>query len=198
MSAARERQVVPTTIAVAGFVTSPTDDTNMRQEVWSFALDQRAFGPRRLLVAFTDREGRLLSLAHAPRTSAPEVALECCLDYLGEGAGRGNCLLRRAGRTRATRSPRPTTIRGGAGFLRSARHPPRRLDRVRRPPLPFVPLEPPPAGRLVERALKHTKPRSDAPALTTGSRCRRRDTCRRNEDIDSHWRIGPWSVLAWR
>ncbi len=41
-----------TTIIVGGFLATDADDTNMKTDVWSFALDQRAFGPRRLLVAF--------------------------------------------------------------------------------------------------------------------------------------------------
>jgi hypothetical protein len=76
----------PTLIVVEGYVTTPADDTDLRKDVWSFALDQRAFGPGRLVVAFTDRSGRLRSLAHARRTDPPEAALAACIRRLGAGA----------------------------------------------------------------------------------------------------------------
>jgi hypothetical protein len=72
-----------TRIVVEGFLVPPADHTDLRDEVWSFALDQRAFGPRRLVVAFADPSGRLVSLAHAPRTDPPEAALEACIRHLG-------------------------------------------------------------------------------------------------------------------
>jgi len=75
-----------TLIVVEGYAATPADDTDLRNDVWSFALDQRAFGPRRLLVAFADRSGRLLSLAHARRTDPPEAALDACIQHLGAGA----------------------------------------------------------------------------------------------------------------
>jgi hypothetical protein len=56
------------------------------EESWSFALDQSAFGPRRLLVAFADGTGRFRSLAHAPRTDPPEPALGPCIEHVGRGA----------------------------------------------------------------------------------------------------------------
>jgi hypothetical protein len=73
-----------TTIVVDGFSATTADDTNMKRDVWSFALDQRAFGPRKLVVAFTDGAGNLMSLAHAPRTDFPEAALACCVDWAPE------------------------------------------------------------------------------------------------------------------
>jgi hypothetical protein len=73
-------------IVVDGYAATPADDTNLKQDVWSFALDQRAFGPRRLVVGFTDRSGRLRTLAHAPRTDPPEAALDACIQHLGSGA----------------------------------------------------------------------------------------------------------------
>jgi hypothetical protein len=54
--------------------------------VWSYALDQRAFGPRKLLVAFTDAGGRLRILAHANRASRPLLSFEACLEFAGAGA----------------------------------------------------------------------------------------------------------------
>ncbi len=59
---------------------------NLRDEVWSYALDQRAFGPRKVLVALTDEQGFLRGLAYTDRTDPPEVGFEACLAYLGVGA----------------------------------------------------------------------------------------------------------------
>ncbi|HVF13562.1 MAG TPA: hypothetical protein VM942_03125 [Acidimicrobiales bacterium] len=75
-----------TQIVVEGYLATPSDDTDLREQVWSFALDQRAFGPRRLLVAFTTPSGRLVSLAHTRRTDPPEDALAACIGFLGAGA----------------------------------------------------------------------------------------------------------------
>lgn len=63
---------------------SELDD--VRSTVWSYALDQRAFGPRKLMVAFTDANGQLRVLAHANRTSRPLNSFEACLAHLGGGA----------------------------------------------------------------------------------------------------------------
>lgn len=73
-------------IVVQGYVTTHSHYTDLREEAWSFALDQRVFGPRRLLVAFSDRSGRMVGLAHARRTVPPEVALGPCIDHIGRGA----------------------------------------------------------------------------------------------------------------
>lgn len=70
-------------IVVEGFRSTPADRTNLRDDAWSFALDQRAFGPRRLVVAFADRSGRLRTIAHAPRSDPPENALDACIQHLG-------------------------------------------------------------------------------------------------------------------
>jgi hypothetical protein len=79
--------VSQTLIVVEGLV--PVEETELddvRAKVWSYALDQRVFGPRKLLVAFTEANGQLRVLAHANRTDHPLLSLEACLDYLGEGA----------------------------------------------------------------------------------------------------------------
>jgi len=74
-------------VVVDGLVHSGWDDSvDLRTEAWSLALDQRAFGPRRLLVAFADADGDMLSLAHTERTDPPELALEPCIRHLGLGA----------------------------------------------------------------------------------------------------------------
>jgi len=70
-------------IVVEGYRSTPADRTNLRDDAWSFALDQRAFGPRRLVVAFADPSGRLRTIAHAPRSDPPENALEACIRHLG-------------------------------------------------------------------------------------------------------------------
>lgn len=73
-------------IVVEAVVPTRQDRTNLRQDAWSIALDQRAFGPRRLVVAFASRTGRFRGLAHTERTEPPELALACCLDRMGRGA----------------------------------------------------------------------------------------------------------------
>jgi len=73
-------------VVVEGYVATAKDGTDLRKDAWSFALDQRAFGPGRLLVAFADRRGRLLSLAHCSRTDPAEAAMGACIQHLGRGA----------------------------------------------------------------------------------------------------------------
>lgn len=73
-------------IVVDGYAATDKDTTDLREDTWSLALDQRAFGPRRLVVAFADRCGRLRGLAHAPRTEPAEAALAPCIQHLGRGA----------------------------------------------------------------------------------------------------------------
>jgi len=48
-------------------------------DFWDLALDQRAFGPRQLVVVTARRDGAVLGLAHCERTELPELALQCCL-----------------------------------------------------------------------------------------------------------------------
>ena len=74
-------------VVVDGFVhRGPGVDLDLREDAWSLALDQRAFGPRRLLVAFADREGNVISLANTERLDPPEDALDPCIRHLGLGA----------------------------------------------------------------------------------------------------------------
>ena len=73
-------------VHVDGFVATPLDDTDLREEVWAFALDQRAFGPRRLVVALSDATGRFVGLAHCRRTDPPELGLGPCIRHVGRGA----------------------------------------------------------------------------------------------------------------
>jgi len=73
-------------IIVDGYRATSKDRTNLRKDTWSLALDQRAFGPRRLVVALSDRRGRFIGLSHTPRTDPPEIALGPCIDHIGGGA----------------------------------------------------------------------------------------------------------------
>lgn len=75
-------------LVVEGVVATDLDDTDLSDfnEAMAFALDQRAFGPRRLLVAFADADGRFRRMAHTKRTDPIDVALRACLQYLGDGA----------------------------------------------------------------------------------------------------------------
>jgi hypothetical protein len=65
------------------------DRTNLRDCAFSFALDQRAFGPRRVLVGIADRDGRFRGLAHVERPDPPELALAPCLEALMSEIRRG-------------------------------------------------------------------------------------------------------------
>lgn len=67
----------PTTIVVDGVVATDRSVMSLKEEAWSIALDQQAFGPCRLLVATADRAGHLLAIAHTIRTVPPELALAC-------------------------------------------------------------------------------------------------------------------------
>jgi hypothetical protein len=73
-------------IVVDGYVPTTANDMNLRDEAWSLALDQRAFGPRKLLVAFADADGWFRGLAYTDRTDPPDLGLEACVDFLGRGA----------------------------------------------------------------------------------------------------------------
>lgn len=75
-------------VVVEGVVATERDDTDLSsfREAMSIALDQRAFGPRRLLVAFAEADGRLRAIAHTTRTDPIDVAVRACLQHLGAGA----------------------------------------------------------------------------------------------------------------
>jgi hypothetical protein len=55
-------------------------------DFWGFALDQRAFGPRQLVVVTARGDGAVVGLAHCDQTELPELALKCCLAALDDGA----------------------------------------------------------------------------------------------------------------
>jgi hypothetical protein len=74
-------------IVVEGVVpVAESELDDVPNQIWAYAMDQRVFGPRKLLVVFTDVAGRLHVLAHANRTDRPLLAFEACLDYLGAGS----------------------------------------------------------------------------------------------------------------
>ena len=66
--------------AVTSLVPTRRNTMNLRVAPWRYTLVQREFGPRRLIVMFADRDGRLRGLIHTERTHPPEVALTRCLD----------------------------------------------------------------------------------------------------------------------
>ena len=61
-------------------------DLDLRLHHWELALDQRAFGPRRLLVAFADRTGRVTTLATTRRLIDPEDGLAPCIEQCAGAA----------------------------------------------------------------------------------------------------------------
>jgi hypothetical protein len=73
-------------IVVDGYRPTAADDTNLRDSAWEFALDQRAFGSRRLVVAFADADGSFRGLAFARRPARSEAALEPCIRHVGLGS----------------------------------------------------------------------------------------------------------------
>ncbi len=77
-------------ITVDALVPNPEFDHDpLPDQILGIALDQRAFGPRRLMVAFAAYDGRFLALTYARRTDPVERALEGCLlhfDALGRGS----------------------------------------------------------------------------------------------------------------
>lgn len=63
-----------------------SDVDNLREKVWAYAMDQRAFGPRKLLVAFADADGKVRGLAFTHRAEPIDFPFEACLLHLGAGA----------------------------------------------------------------------------------------------------------------
>lgn len=51
------------------------------EDVWSLALDQRAFGPRQLIIAFGDADGRMVGVTHTPREDPPELTFGFCVEH---------------------------------------------------------------------------------------------------------------------
>lgn len=79
--ARRRRAARPTTpFVVECYRSTDLDDTNLLRDGASFLLDQRAFGPRRMLVFFADTSGRMHYMTHCPRLADETIALECSID----------------------------------------------------------------------------------------------------------------------
>lgn len=77
----------PPFLMVSGAVPDPyAPRERLADIVWDIALDQRSFGPRRLLVAFADADGTFRGIAHARRTDPPHLGLAPCIAFLGECA----------------------------------------------------------------------------------------------------------------
>lgn len=77
----------PTFLMVSALVPAPgAPREDVRDEIWGYALDQRAFGPRQLMVVFADADGTFRGMAYAARTDPPELGLAPCIRHLGAGA----------------------------------------------------------------------------------------------------------------
>jgi hypothetical protein len=76
-------------LTVDGVEPNPTFDHDpLPNQILGIALDQRAFGPRQLMVAFAAYDGRFLALLWSRRTDPVDLALEACLlhfDTIGRG-----------------------------------------------------------------------------------------------------------------
>jgi len=76
-------------VVVDALVPNPeVDHDPLPDQILGIALDQRAFGPRQLMVAFADHDGRFLALTYCRRTEPAATALKACLlhfDTIGRG-----------------------------------------------------------------------------------------------------------------
>lgn len=73
-------------IAVETLVARRRTHLNLRRHALAFALEQRYFGPRRLVVVFADRTGKFRGLSHAERGDPIEVTLAACMHRLSRRA----------------------------------------------------------------------------------------------------------------
>lgn len=64
------------------------DHDPLPEQIVGIALDQRAFGPRQLMVAFAAYDGRFVAMTWARRTDPIDAALEACLCHF-DAIGRG-------------------------------------------------------------------------------------------------------------
>jgi hypothetical protein len=60
------------------------DEFDLRHDLWDFALEQRYFGPRQLVVATGSSDGRVIGLVHCRQTEPREMALKYCLAALDQ------------------------------------------------------------------------------------------------------------------
>ncbi len=56
---------------------------NLRTHSRIVARDQRAFGPRKLVVVFAEMDGNVISIAHTDRLDPPEAGIVPCIARLG-------------------------------------------------------------------------------------------------------------------
>lgn len=76
---------------VEGVVPAPElEHDPLPEQILGFALDQRAFGPRQLMVAFAAYDGRFLGLLYTDRMDPIEDALEVCLLHAEAEGLRGS------------------------------------------------------------------------------------------------------------
>lgn len=76
-------------IYVDAFAPNPEfDHEPVQDQILGIALDQRAFGPRTLMVVFAAQDGRFLLLTYTPRTDPIDDALEYSLRHF-DALGRG-------------------------------------------------------------------------------------------------------------
>jgi hypothetical protein len=66
-------------------IAGSADHFDLCEHAWEIALDQRVFGPRRLIVAMADAAGNLREVLHTERTDPPELAFALCLEQAGRG-----------------------------------------------------------------------------------------------------------------
>lgn len=76
-------------ITVDAYAPNPEHEHDpLPEQILGIALDQRAFGPRQLMVAFASYDGRFLMLTYGQRTDPVDAALEASFlhfDSLGRG-----------------------------------------------------------------------------------------------------------------
>jgi len=73
------------TLVVGSFRVTGSELDLRGDDAWSFCLDQRQFGPARMLVVHADATGHHLGLSHCRRTDPPWYAMACCLEHFGPG-----------------------------------------------------------------------------------------------------------------
>jgi hypothetical protein len=71
-----------TTVVVDALMARDKHDVSLRDDAWSIALDQQAFGPGRILLAAADHAGDLLAIIHTRTTDPPDLGLAYCLEHL--------------------------------------------------------------------------------------------------------------------
>lgn len=74
-------------IVVDGVVPAEGHVDNIRgSRIWEFALDQRVFGPRKLMVVLAEADGTFLGLMYTERPCPLEAGIIPCIKHLGRPA----------------------------------------------------------------------------------------------------------------